>query len=238
MFLNHKELDYNGSQIFFKGVIEDNDDPLLYGRVRVRVMGVHTENKTDVPTSTLPWATISRSLDYGGLQNGYGLSSIPQVGTWVFLFFDLGEYDKPVIIGAIAGKDNGNFSLDSNYKTTHKIKTPANHIIEINDGTSEMKILHSNGCELLLSNEGITMTSSNTTNIITLNDMETNTLGTVNHNSSGSTSITSGASANISAATTINISASGKVTISSGSDIDILSGGTIKLQSATNTMVI
>ena len=31
-------------------------DPLLIGRCRVRILGWHTENKSDLPTSNLPWA--------------------------------------------------------------------------------------------------------------------------------------------------------------------------------------
>lgn len=45
------------SQMFYTGVVEDIHDPLMLGRVRVRVVGVHTENKVLLPTEDLPWAT-------------------------------------------------------------------------------------------------------------------------------------------------------------------------------------
>ena len=33
--------------IWWQGVVEDREDPLMLGRVRVRVLGYHTDNKDD-----------------------------------------------------------------------------------------------------------------------------------------------------------------------------------------------
>jgi hypothetical protein len=35
---------------WFHGVVEDNNDPLKLGRVRVRCFEYHTHNKEDLPT--------------------------------------------------------------------------------------------------------------------------------------------------------------------------------------------
>ena len=43
---------------FYIGVIEDRHDPEQTGRFRVRVLGLHTEDKVQLPTSDLPWATV------------------------------------------------------------------------------------------------------------------------------------------------------------------------------------
>ena len=42
--------------IWFVGVVEDRADPQHLGRVRVRCLGYHTDNKIDLPTADLPWA--------------------------------------------------------------------------------------------------------------------------------------------------------------------------------------
>ena len=42
--------------IWFQGVVEDRFDPLKLGRVRVRILGLHTDNKKLIPTEDLPWA--------------------------------------------------------------------------------------------------------------------------------------------------------------------------------------
>ena len=55
--------EYMGKDGFhwFIGVVEDRNDPLKIGRVRVRAIGYHTSNKTELPTSDLPWASVMTS---------------------------------------------------------------------------------------------------------------------------------------------------------------------------------
>lgn len=92
--------DYMGQElqpIFFKGVVEDDADPLTLGRVKVRVFGIHPEDKSLVPTKDLPWATT--------LVNSTHISpNIYNRGDWVFgvmLDGKLAQY--PIIMGMIPG---------------------------------------------------------------------------------------------------------------------------------------
>ena len=84
---------------FFFGVIEDRNDPLKIGRVRVRCLDNHTEDKAEIPTNALPWATIllpTNSLGNDGLPS--------QDGAWVFgLFLDGNSAQKPMILGVVPG---------------------------------------------------------------------------------------------------------------------------------------
>ena len=78
----------------FVGVVEDRNDPLKTGRVRVRVLGAHSEDKNQVPTEHLPWATVV------GSPQGFGIVSPPKEGTWVEGYFADGELCQlPVITG-------------------------------------------------------------------------------------------------------------------------------------------
>ena len=43
---------------WFQGVVEDHNDPEQIGRVRVRCLGIHTEDKEALPTDDLPWAMV------------------------------------------------------------------------------------------------------------------------------------------------------------------------------------
>ena len=43
--------------IWFHGIVEDTDDPLMIGRCRVRVIGLHDNNRSMLPTDKLPWAS-------------------------------------------------------------------------------------------------------------------------------------------------------------------------------------
>lgn len=80
--------------LFFIGVVENNVDERLEGRVQVRAFGVHGTN-AQVPTEDLPWATlIHGSYDPDAL--------LPPVNSFVFGFFlDGRDAQQPMILGLI-----------------------------------------------------------------------------------------------------------------------------------------
>jgi len=88
----------------WEGVVEDIADPEQLGRVRVRVLGLHTENLDDIPVDTLPWAMTlqpTNSPSSGGIgSSGTGLIN----GAFVSLYFrDAPENQHPVVIGSFLG---------------------------------------------------------------------------------------------------------------------------------------
>lgn len=82
-----------------RGRIESIDDPDRLGRVRVRVWSIHRD-KTVTPTTSLPWAEVSEpgsgGYDYGGFDP-------PPVGSTVWVGFEGGYVDHPVILGGWRG---------------------------------------------------------------------------------------------------------------------------------------
>ena len=90
--------------VWFVGVVEDRKDPLLLGRVRVRCLGFHTENLSDLPTIDLPWAHVMHPVTSPSM-NGLGHTPTFMVeGTWVVGFFrDSEEKQLPIIIGTLPG---------------------------------------------------------------------------------------------------------------------------------------
>ena len=91
--------------IHFTGIVEDRQDPHKAGRVRVRCLGFHSENKTALPTADLPWAQPLLPTTASGI-SGLGTSPTFLVnGTWVFGFFRDGEtMQQPVVLGTLPGK--------------------------------------------------------------------------------------------------------------------------------------
>ena len=89
---------------YFFGVVEDRQDPLKMGRVRVRAFGVHTEDRSKIPTEDLPWATPIMPYTSASI-SGIGESPTgPVEGTWVFGFFvDGKQMQAPMIMGTLAG---------------------------------------------------------------------------------------------------------------------------------------
>src|SRR5210317_314360 len=90
---------------WFTGVVEDRFDPQYLGRVKVRCIGLHTDNKTDLPTADLPWSQCIMPVT-GASISGLGHSpSFLVEGSWVFGYFRDGDsMQEPVVLGSIPGR--------------------------------------------------------------------------------------------------------------------------------------
>ena len=91
--------------IWYTGVVEDRQDPQYLGRVRVRAIGIHTDDKLMLPTEDLPWAQCVMPLT-GASISGLGNSpSFLVEGSWVFGYYRDGEnMQEPVVLGSIPGR--------------------------------------------------------------------------------------------------------------------------------------
>ena len=91
--------------IWFNGVVEDRQDPQKLGRLRVRCVGIHTDNKDELPTADLPWSQLIHPITSSGIS---GLGSSPGFiveGSWVFGYFRDGyAMQEPMVIGTLPGK--------------------------------------------------------------------------------------------------------------------------------------
>ena len=91
--------------VWFVGVVEDRQDPQKLGRVRVRALGYHTEDRNTLPTSDLPWAHPLIPITSSGV-SGIGQTPLGLVeGSWVVGFFrDGNAAQEGVIMGSLPGK--------------------------------------------------------------------------------------------------------------------------------------
>lgn len=85
--------------VWWVGVVEgDEIDPLGAGRAKVRIFGWHTDNKSLLPTSDLPWAQPVHSIN-----NSRTWSPLHK-NDWVVGFFMDGESGQfPVMFGVLPG---------------------------------------------------------------------------------------------------------------------------------------
>ena len=99
-------------QIYY-GVVENRQDPLSLGRCQVRIVGLHTHDKSLLPTNDLPWATPVQPVTSAAM-NGIGHSPIgPVEGTSVIVAFADVEQQQPIIIGTVGGIPSAPLPVDA-----------------------------------------------------------------------------------------------------------------------------
>lgn len=101
--------------IWWMGKIVNVQDPLGLGRCQVRIFGWHTDNKSLLPDSDLPWAMAMYPINNANsfaLPNGptilsYDANNNPvygEDGDWVVGFFMDGESGQfPIMMGIVPG---------------------------------------------------------------------------------------------------------------------------------------
>lgn len=87
----------------YTGVVEDILDPLKLGRVRVRVFGLHSDDRSLIPTDALPWATVATPANSASM-SGIGITPTGLLpGSWVVLFFNDPDNQYPVVFASFPG---------------------------------------------------------------------------------------------------------------------------------------
>jgi hypothetical protein len=177
-----------GSFHWFHGIVEDVNDPLKLGRVKVRCIEYHNLNASILPTSALPWSVpmlpITSSSKSGVGQSSTGL----QTGSWVIGFFRDGPSAQDgVIIGSIATKTDGvkdipaetdapsASALPSQYSNqvapqyphNSVIHTRSGHVIEYDDtpGKTRVALTHQSGSTIQILHDGRIVIASSNKNI-------------------------------------------------------------------------
>lgn len=231
---------------FFRGVVEDNNDPLKMGRLRIRVFGLHTDSKTKtqtdgIETSELPWAEPILGIIEGSI-SGNGLWSVPVQGSHVMVFFENGNYSQPRYFGTIpgivsalpdttkgfndpdgsypsrTGTDYPSEATGNNYPDVMVLKTRGGVIMEIDNVSKFIKVTHPSGTIINMDNSGnkTETITGNKTNTISGN--KTNTIsGDKTDNTTGDHSM-SMANLTINASGTITITGT-SVTINADTEI-------------------
>lgn len=97
---------------FYTGVVEDRNDPLQVGRVRVRIYGLHTDDKTLIATPDLPWSDVLMPTTASSL-SGLGLSphGLVEGSTVMGMFRDEDDMQDFVVMGSLFGLPSDKFKI-------------------------------------------------------------------------------------------------------------------------------
>ena len=125
----------------YYGIVEDRQDPLKIGRVRVRVHGVHGSFKGKLSTPDLPWAQVVLPTTSAGL-SGFGTQHGLVEGSTVLLFFRDKHKQQPVVFGSTAGIPASGFRKSADDKeitrsVTHGFNDPRRLTPSGYDGTPD-----------------------------------------------------------------------------------------------------
>ena len=97
-------------------------------RYKVRIMGIHDQGETVIPSSELPWANIMYPVTAGGGQTNSWMSSNLRQGNIVFGFWmDGQDMQVPVIMGVMATNSQTELGM--------KIGKPDNSVSTTQDGS-------------------------------------------------------------------------------------------------------
>jgi uncharacterized protein involved in type VI secretion and phage assembly len=131
----------------YLGVVTDNRDPLMKGRLRARVPDVKGDNESS-------WALPS--VPYGG--NGVGWFMIPPVDALVWIEFENGHWDHPIWSGCFW--DDGQTPASPAVAEMKVLKTD-NCTLTLDDtpGTGGITIETSGGQKIVLNSQGIEITN-------------------------------------------------------------------------------
>ena len=129
--INEPTVNFVGKDGFFwwVGEVEDNEDPMRLGRVKVRVLGYYTNVRgsttNDLPTDYLPWATVLQHTCQPG-NDGQGESSGQlQPGAIVMGFFMDGEAAQmPIVLGVMRVKKSADTQKEKVFAFTGEAMEP------------------------------------------------------------------------------------------------------------------
>jgi len=215
----------------YRGVVEDNVDPLLAGRCRVRIFGVHSQSKTKsatdgIPTVELPWAEPALPVMEGAVSKN-GFFSVPLVNSHVFVFFENGNILKPIYFAAAPAISGGVPDWSSGggtYPHNTVLQFHGGHYVEFDStsGAERIKIYHKTGTLTSIDKDGniqVTGVKNETINIA--KDVTQTVGGNESDTVTGTWTITVTGAATINATGNATVKSSGSVTVESPSSVAI-----------------
>lgn len=163
----------NAGSVIWIGNVVDRADPEQAGRLRVRIIGVHTD---EIEDDLLPWALINQPIT-SAATSGIGSAPVGVVnGSQVWgMFLDGMSKQMPIIFGTLGGIDDvapiatGTSTLDKGtqnlepasqyaaaYPYNKTITTEGGHVIEVDDtpGHERIHVYHKTGSYLEMNPDG------------------------------------------------------------------------------------
>jgi len=113
------------------GIVSNVQDPQQLGRIKVQIPRLPTGPESD-------WARVAQPAAGAGR----GFYWLPEVGDEVLIAFELGQANRPYVIGALwNGKDKPMSGAYQNDNSTRMIQTKSGHKVILSDKSGDEKIV-------------------------------------------------------------------------------------------------
>lgn len=137
--------------LFYRGLVVDNNDPNQLGRIKIRV---HKFFGPNIESANLPWAVPAFSM-FAGSGSGFGSFAVPANNSQVWVFFEEGDIYQPVYFAeAPTGVHGLPTERTTNYPNRRVLKSPGGFVIYLDDATKELKIQHPSGSYFKINGSG------------------------------------------------------------------------------------
>lgn len=134
----------------YRALVEGVDDPLHAGRIQARVYPMFT----GAQAADLPWAKPAFPLG-SGAGTGQGSFDVPDVGTYVYVMFEEGDYNQPVYFAEASTATKGIPSFASiHYPHRRGFKTESGVEFFVDDTDGLIQITHPQGTVIKIAADG------------------------------------------------------------------------------------
>ena len=183
----------------FRAKVEDNTDASQLGRIKARVYPWFS----DIEIANIPYARPAMPLSVGS-GTGTGSFMVPDIGSFVWVFFEAGDIYQPVYFAEAQTAVHGlPTERTTNYPNRRVLKTKSGITSYIDDTAKQIKVIHPEGSYIWFNTQG--MITLYTTNDIKLDSSVVKVTGNMDIDTGWTGTFTTGDGKTVTVATGIII---------------------------------
>ena len=152
----------------YRAKVVDNMDSDMLGRVKAQIYPMLAE----VEAVDLPWCAPAYPI-WEGAGDGTGYFAVPDVGSFIFVFFEQGDIYQPVYFAEAPTRTKG-LPVDrtTNYPNRKVLQTTSGIVMMVDDTDRVITITHPAGAAITIQGDG--QIFINSTNHIFVNGLTIN----------------------------------------------------------------